>query len=200
MRWRRLWTVYLLSSRLPYHGRCAGIGGWPRCRCGCTIAAVVIAVFGRSGCDGCACGNGAWWECATHRLSCSAHAALWHDARTFWWQVRKPLCGKMYDEFERLHAHMRLMLAQVGRVRSRHVSRGAARRVMFGVRSRHVSRGAARRVMFGVRSRHMSRGAARRVMFSARPIGMVSAHLMLWQALVFPVLPNLAGARVLSIA
>jgi len=28
------------------------------------------------------------------------------------WAVRKPLCGKMYDEFERLHAHMRLMLAQ----------------------------------------------------------------------------------------
>jgi len=28
------------------------------------------------------------------------------------WAVRKPLCGKLYDEFERLHAHMRLMLAQ----------------------------------------------------------------------------------------
>ena len=28
------------------------------------------------------------------------------------WPIRKPLSNKMYDEFERLHAHMKLMVAQ----------------------------------------------------------------------------------------
>ena len=28
------------------------------------------------------------------------------------WPIRKPLSNKMYDEFERLHSHMKLMVAQ----------------------------------------------------------------------------------------